>query len=273
MAAIRCSATRHTILFCVWAILNTVRKEIPSEVPCMISANKSKLERNPVRSLKKKWHQLRNLSARVICFFWRLSRNHISETAQIHPCAYISSFKVKIGSNCVIGPQVVVYPNSILDDEVHLAAGCVIGSEGFVVRRGILIIHTGAAHIHRGARILSFSCVDKSTDRGCTEIGEGSRIDEQVHVAHDVKVGRRCHVESHVMFAGHVVTGDDVKISRNASISNRVVIGNSVRIGPGAVVTKTVQDGKSVSGNFAIDFAKHREFVKNAAEGKLGWLT
>jgi UDP-3-O-[3-hydroxymyristoyl] glucosamine N-acyltransferase len=206
-----------------------------------------------------------------------LSRSQINETARIDPCAYISTFKVKIGHDCVIGPHVVVHENSILDDEVHLAAGCVVGSEGLEYRpfgkKVIPILQKGGVHIHRGVRIGALSCVNRSTGGGYTKIGEGSCIGEEALIGHNVTLGRRCHVESHAMIAGHVTTGDDVRICRNASISNRVIIGNSVRIGPGAVVTKMVQDGKSLSGNFAIDSARHRDFVKSAAEGNLGWLT
>jgi UDP-3-O-[3-hydroxymyristoyl] glucosamine N-acyltransferase len=206
-----------------------------------------------------------------------LSRTQISETARIHPSAYVSRFKVKIGSDCVIGPHAVVYENSILDDKVDLAAGCVVGSEGLVCRKFakkvIPIRHRGGVHIHRGVRIGPLSCVNKSeVHGGYTEIGEGSCIGEEVLIGHNAVLGRRCHVESHTMIAGSVVIGDDVRICRNSSISNRLIIGNSVRVGPGAVVNKTVQDGKSVSGNFAIDSARHREFVMKAAEGNLGWL-
>jgi len=247
------------------------------------SASDSKLERSDVvRSSKLKAYlayrerryQLRNLSARLTRIFWRLSRSQISESAQIHPSACVSSFKVKIGSGCVIGPRTVVHENSVLDDNVDLAAGCVIGSEGFVCqtfgKKVIPIIHTGGVHIHRGVRVLSLSCIDKSTDGGYTEIGEESRIGEMAHIAHNVTLGKRCQVESHTMIAGHVAVGDDVRICRNASISNTLIIGNSVRIGPGAVVTKTVHDGESLSGNFAIDSTRHSNFVKNAAEGNIG---
>lgn len=120
---------------------------------------------------------------------------------------------------------------------------------------------------------MSRSCVDKSIAAGYTEIGEASCIGEQVHLAHNVTLGRRCHVESHATVTGHAVIGDDVRICCNASISNRLIIGNSVRIGPGAVVTNSVQNGKSLSGNFAIDSTRHREFMKRVAEGNLGWLT
>jgi len=241
-------------------------------------------KRGLIRSLKlktyliyrKKRHQLRNLLALVTRALWRLSRSQISETARIHPTAYVSPFKVKIGSNCVIGPHAVVQENSILDDGVDVAAGCVIGSEGFVYRvfgkKVIHIIHTGGVHIHRGVRIQSFTCVDRSTDGGYTEIGEESNVGEMIHIAHDVKLGKRCHVQPHAMVAGHVIAGDDVIICHNASISNSLVIGNSVRIGPGAVVTRTVQDGKSLSGNFAIDSTRHRIFMKSVAEGNFGWL-
>jgi UDP-3-O-[3-hydroxymyristoyl] glucosamine N-acyltransferase len=223
-----------------------------------------------------KWDQLRNLWARVVRLCWRLSRSEISESARVHPSAYISSYKVKIGAGCLIGPHTVIYENSILEDSVELGPGCVVGSEGFVChalgRKVIPIIHVGGVYIHRGARIQSLSCIDKSTEGGYTEIGEESRISGHVHIGHNVKLGRRCHVESHASLGGHVVYGDDVWICMNASIVELLIIGNSVRIGPSAVVTKNVEDSKSVSGNFAIDSKRHRDFVRSAAEGRLGLL-
>jgi len=248
----------------------------------------SKLEEsNLVRSLRSKspflyalcgemWDGLRNLWARAIHFSWRLSRSQIAQTARIHPSAYVSSFKVKIGSGCVIGPHAVVLENSILEDNVELGPGCVVGSEGFVGHalgsKVIMLIHIGGVHIHRGVRIQSLSCVDKSTDGGYTEIGEESCIGEQVHIGHNVRLGRRCRVESQAELGGHVIYGDDVRICSNATVVEMLVIGNSARIGPGAVVTKNVQDSGSVSGNFAIDSEKHRNFVRSAAEGRIGWL-
>lgn len=217
---------------------------------------------------------LRNLCARVTRFSWRFSRPQISGTARIHPSAYVSSHKVKIGSGCVIGPKAVVHANSILDDEVSLSAGCVIGSDSFRYQAGIHVIHAGGVHLHSRVRVLSRACADKATNVGSyTEISEGSCVDEQVHIGHNVTVGRRCHVGPHAMISGEVTIGDDVMICRNASISNSLTIGNSVRIGPGAVVTTMVQDGKSLSGNFAIDSGTHRQFVRRAAEGNIMWLT
>jgi UDP-3-O-[3-hydroxymyristoyl] glucosamine N-acyltransferase len=223
------------------------------------------------------WDNLRNLWARVILLYWRLSRTQISQTAQVHPSAYVSSFKVKIGSGCVVGPHVAIFENSILEDNVELGPGCVVGSDGFVChalgKKVIPIIHIGGVYIHRGVQIQSLSCVDKSTDGGYTEIGEESRICEQVHIGHNVRLGRRCHVESHAELGGNVLYGDDVRICNNASIVEMLVIGNSARIEQGAVVTKNVQDGGAVSGHFAINSEKHHNFVRRIAEGRIGWLT
>lgn len=242
----------------------------------------SKLEKsNLVHSLKskwpylyaicgEKWDQVRNAYARLIRLSWRLSRSRVSQTAQIHPSVYISPFKVRIGPGCVIGPHAVVYENSTLDDNVQLGSGCVIGSEGYVShslgKKIVPIIHVGGVHIHRSVQIQSLSCVNKSTNGGCTEIGEGSWIGEHVHIAHDDRLGRSCHVEPHAKLAGHVICGDNVTIGRNASIRERLVIGRCARIHSGAVVTQNVQEGRSVSGHFAIDSQKHRDQIRRLVE-------
>jgi len=221
-------------------------------------------------------YRMRNPFARVRRLTWRLSTTQVSETARIHPSAYVSRFKVRIGPDCVIGPHAVVYENSILDDKVDLGAGCVVGSEGFVCRtlgkKVFPVLHTGGVHIHRKVRIQSQSCVDRSTRGGYTEIGEESCIGEQVHVAHNVTLGRRCQIEPQSMIAGHVIMGDNVRISRNVSVSDSLKIGSQVMIGPGAVVTRNARDGESLSGNFAIESAKHHDFVKSAERGEVEFL-
>lgn len=212
------------------------------------------LSSSPIASLIRKgyWlymekmYQLRNLSARIKCFLWRFSRSRISASARIHPSAYISRFRVQIGANCLIGPLAVVYENSILDDHVEIGARCVIGSEclSAVSVRGkiICMIHTGGVHIHRGTRVGSLSCIDKSRDGNYTEIGEGSSIGELVYIPHNVKIGKKCYLAPNSMVSGYVTIGDYVRIGRNASVSDNLIIGNSVTIEPGSVVTKHVLD-------------------------------
>ena len=149
----------------------------------------------------------------------------------------------------------VVYPKY-----VKVGEGCTIGGEGFGYERDtngnpIHIPHFGQViigehvHIHNQVNI----------DRGVlsdTIIGEHTKIDSFVHIAHGAKIGKRCLITSHAVIAGSCVIGDDVYIGIGAQIRNKVKIGNGAFIGMGAVVTKDVEDGATVIGNPAKPMAK-----------------
>jgi UDP-3-O-[3-hydroxymyristoyl] glucosamine N-acyltransferase len=196
----------------------------------------------------------------------RKTEFRIHPNTYIHPTAHIES-DVVIEAGVRIAAGAIVLSNSIIEENVTIHPGVAIGTEGFEIRdirgRRTLVPHTGGVWIRRGAHILTNTVVCRSLFGGNTEIGEDTIIDNLVHVAHGVKVGKRCKVTALAMLGGSSVIGDDTWIGPSACISNGIVIGNGARVSLGAVVTRDVPPGATVSGNFAI---AHDRFLKHIRE-------
>lgn len=181
----------------------------------------------------------------------------------IHPSASIDTNEVIIGNACVIKSKAVIEKNSKIGNNVVIGHGTIVGSEGYEVRRIgkelIPVVHVGGVAIHDDVVIGSKVCIDKALFSDDTEILEKSRIDNFTHVAHGVKIGKRCSIGASVMIGGKVIIGDDVVIERRAVITDQISIGKKAHISMGAVVTKNVLPNQRVTGNFAID---HNKFLK-----------
>jgi len=161
---------------------------------------------------------------------------------------------------------VTVLPHTIIGDEVILRAGSVIGAQGFEFKRigeSILpVAHAGGVRLSDRVEIQANSCVDRSIFGGFTEIGEDTKLDNFVHVAHNVKIGKRCLLAAHAMIAGSVTIGDDVWIGPSAAVSSEITIGDGAYVTLGSVVTRDVAAGQRVTGNFAIDHDKFIAFLR-----------
>jgi UDP-3-O-[3-hydroxymyristoyl] glucosamine N-acyltransferase len=136
-------------------------------------------------------------------------------------------------------------------DDIHFSVR--LGKDGFGwVRQpdGTLykMPHRGNVIIEKGVTIGANVCIDRAVN-GSTVIGEGTKIDNLVHIAHGAKIGKNCLIVAGAVIGGSAEIGDNCFIGINASIKNKVKIGNNVTIGMGAVVTKDVHDGETWIGN------------------------
>ncbi|MCJ2188100.1 DapH/DapD/GlmU-related protein [Novosphingobium beihaiensis] len=195
--------------------------------------------------------------------------NEIDPSARIHPRAVIAGHSVRIGANVSIGANAVVHERVTIEDDASVGANSVLGGDGFEVGIvdgcQIVVPHYGSVLVRRGAVIHTNVSVDWGIYGGCTEIGEGSVVDNLVHVAHNVKIGRNCQIIACVMLGGSTVIGDGARIGPNATVSNGLRIGRNARITLGAVVTRDVEEGGHVTGNFAIP---HPQFIDNLRKGR-----
>ena len=165
---------------------------------------------------------------------------------------------VSIGKNCVIGSHVVI-KNSIIGDKVVVQDGCKIGLKGFgfipLKGQNIKFPHIGKVVIENNVEIASSCTIDRGSIDDTT-IGENTYLDNQVHVAHNVKMGKNCMIAGQVGFAGSTIIGDNVSIGGQAGISGHLRIGNNVKIGGGSGVIKDIEDNSVVMGYPAISFKK-----------------
>lgn len=190
----------------------------------------------------------------------------IGKNVKIGKKSYIGSntiieSNVKIGKNCIIGSSVVI-KNSLIHDDVYIQDGSKIGIKGFgfipMKNKNIRSPHVGKVILEEGVEIGANSTIDRGslTD---TIIGKNTFIDNQVHIAHNIKIGKNCMIAGQVGFAGSSILGDNVIIGGQAGISGHLKIGNNVKIGGGSGVINDIPDNQQVMGYPAIPL---KEFVK-----------
>ena len=169
---------------------------------------------------------------------------------------------IKIGKNCIIGSGVII-KNTILGDGVVIQDNCKIGLKGFgfipIKSKNLKFPHIGRVIIDNDVEIGSGCTIDRgSVDDTC--IGSNSYLDNQIHIAHNVKIGVNCMIAGQVGFAGSSVIGNNVSIGGQAGISGHLNIGNNVKIGGGSGVVKNIDDNQIVMGYPAVPL---KEFMKN----------
>ena len=168
---------------------------------------------------------------------------------------------VKIGSNCIIGNNVLI-KYSIIGNNVRILDGSVIGKKGFGFlpdkNHNIRYPHIGLVVINDNVEIGCNNTIDRGSISN-TVIGLNTFIDNQVHIAHNVKIGDNCVITGQVGFAGSSSLGNNVQIGGQAGISGHLNIGNNVKIGGGSGVIKNVPDNSKVMGYPARDI---RDFLK-----------
>ena len=169
---------------------------------------------------------------------------------------------VVIGNNCVIGSNVTI-KNSILGNNVVIQDNCSIGLKGFGFiphrEKNFKFPHIGKVLIGNNVEIASGCTIDRGSVDD-TEIGSNTFLDNQVHMAHNVKIGSNCMVAGQVGFAGSTTIGHNVSIGGQAGISGHLTIGNNVKIGGGSGVIKDIEDNQVVMGYPALPF---KDFIKN----------
>jgi len=174
---------------------------------------------------------------------------------------------VKIGNDCIIGSFVTI-KNSLISDGVIIQDGTKIGIKGFgfipIKNNNFKTPHIGKVILEKGVEIGANCTLDRGS-LSDTLIGENTFIDNQVHIAHNVKIGKNCMIAGQVGFAGSTTLGDNVVIGGQAGISGHLKIGNNVKIGGGSGVIKNVKDNSRIMGYPAIplkDFVKLRKNEK-----------
>jgi UDP-3-O-[3-hydroxymyristoyl] glucosamine N-acyltransferase len=157
---------------------------------------------------------------------------------------------VHLGKNCIIGSNVVI-ENSLLGDNIIIKSGTLIGQAGFGFnfekKKRIKFPHIGRVIIENNVQIGTFCTIDRGslTD---TVIGEFTSIDNQVHIAHNVKIGNFCIIAAQSGIAGSSIIGNNVKIGGQTGISGHLSIGNNAKIGGKSGVVTDIGDNQTVMG-------------------------
>jgi UDP-3-O-[3-hydroxymyristoyl] glucosamine N-acyltransferase len=164
--------------------------------------------------------------------------------------------RCRIGADALLHPHVTIYDGVIVGERVILHAGARIGSDGFGYA------FTGGGHhkvpqvggcvVEDDVEIGANTCVDRGSI-GDTVIGRGSKLDNQVHVAHNVRMGPHCVITAQVGIAGSTTLGAGVQMGGQSGTLGHLTIGDRVGIGAGAGVYHDVPAGGTVLGSPAGD--------------------
>ncbi len=169
---------------------------------------------------------------------------------------------VIIGDNCSIGSNTIIR-NTILKNNIKVLDGCVVGKKGFgfFPKNGnnYRFPQIGIVLIDDYSEIGCGSTIDRGSISS-TVIGKNTYLDNQIHIAHNVKIGDNCIIAGQVGFAGSSTIGNNVMIGGQAGVSGHLKIGNNIKIGGGSGVIKNIPDNTRVMGYPAKDL---KEFIKN----------
>jgi UDP-3-O-[3-hydroxymyristoyl] glucosamine N-acyltransferase len=207
------------------------------------------------------------LFAELLNDMWPISVGVISPDARIGSRVRLSA-GVVIGPHVAIGNDVTVGPNSTIVNttiasNVSIGANCSIGLRGFGYEKrpdGTLIRfpQLGRVSIESDVEIGSNVCIDRGA-LGVTQVCSGSKIDNLVHIAHNVYIGRNTLVIANTMIGGSTHIGDGVWLAPSAALMNKISVGDNAVVGLGAVVTRNVEEGATVVGNPARRLEKKGE--------------
>jgi len=170
-----------------------------------------------------------------------------------------------IGDDCVLGPRVVCYAGAWIGSRVVLKAGAVIGGDGFGYLSGaaghVRIPHVGGCILQDDVEVGSNSCVDRGS-LDDTIIGRGTKLDNLVHVAHNVRIGERCLLMAGVGVAGSTRVGNDVILAGHVGVTDHLRIGDGARVAAKSAVFGDVDAGAVISGHPA---RSNRQFLRAQA--------
>ena len=191
----------------------------------------------------------------------------IGEGTVIQPNCFIGN-NVTIGKNCLIHPNVTIYDHTVIGDNVMIHAGTILGADAFYYKKrpdGFdQLISGGRVVIENNVGIGALCTIDKGVT-GDTTIGEGTKLDNQVHVGHDTVIGKKCLIASQTGIAGCVIIEDEVTIWGQVGTTSGITIGAKAVILGQTGVTKSVEGGKSY---FGTPIEESREKLKQLANIK-----
>lgn len=191
----------------------------------------------------------------------------IGEGTVIQPNAFIGNHVV-IGKNCLIHSNVSIYDHTIIGDNVIIHAGTILGADAFYYKKRSdgfdQLVSGGRVVIQDNVGIGALCTIDKGVT-GDTTIGEGTKIDNQVHVGHDTVIGKKCLIASQTGIAGCVIIEDEVTLWGQVGTTSGITIGEKAVVLGQTGVTKSIPGGKTY---FGTPIEESREKLKQLANIK-----
>lgn len=215
-------------------------------------------------------HQMAVLGENVFvgAFTYVSEKTKVGEGSQIASQVYIGK-RVKIGKNCKIDSGARIYDGCVIGDNCIIHSNTVIGGDGFGFQptaEGFKKIpQLGNVIIENDVEIGSNCSIDRATI-GSTIIGEGTKIDNLIQIAHNVKIGKHNVIAAQAGIAGSTTIGNWNQVGGQVGIVGHINIGNQVKIQAQSGVNNSVSDGEILYGSPAIsasDFRRNYVHFRN----------
>jgi UDP-3-O-[3-hydroxymyristoyl] glucosamine N-acyltransferase len=190
----------------------------------------------------------------------------VGARAVLFPGVYLGEEAV-VGEDCLLYPNVTVAERCVIGARVILHPSCVIGADGFgfafdpATPAHVKVPQAGIVRIEDDVEIGACSCVDRATF-GETLIGRGTKIDNLVQIAHNVKVGPLTIICGQVGISGSTEIGAGVVLAGQVGLVGHIRVGDRAKVGAQSGVMSNVEEGATVAGYPAMD---HRQWLKNSA--------
>lgn len=208
----------------------------------------------------------RNVFSQILKSFFvkKMIYGNVAESAKIHPSVHVNRETVSIGENVIIeegvsigdyvtiGHNTVILKDCLIGNHVLIGNNTTIGGVGFgyeINDEGVYeaIPHIGNVVLKDRVEIGNNVTIDRAV-LGATILHENVKVDNLVHIAHGVSIGKNSLIIANSMIAGSCVIGDNVWVSPSVSIIQKAKIGNDSLVGMGSVVIRDVDDSTVVAG-------------------------
>ena len=195
----------------------------------------------------------------------------IGEGSFIYPNAFVGE-EVSIGKNCIIYPNATIYAYTEIGDNVIVHANATIGSDAFYYKRQKShydkMYCAGRVVIADDVEIGAGTTIDAGVSSD-TAIGKGTKLDSQVHIGHDVKIGEHCIIAAQVGIAGNTKIGNRVTLYGKVAVNKNITIGDDAIVMATSAVPNNLEGGKTYIGYPAVEaraFAKQVAIIKKLPE-------
>ncbi len=166
---------------------------------------------------------------------------------------------VRIGHNCRIGDRVIIHGNAVIGADGFSFAPDLMSAAAFTAAVAVRRVHSlGNVAIGDDVEIGACTTIDRATLES-TRIGRGTKIDDHVHIGHNVTIGESCILCGMVGISGSVVMGDRVRLGGGVGVADHVRIGEQAVVAAGSGVGSDVAPGAFVSGYPALPHARSVE--------------
>jgi len=187
------------------------------------------------------------------------ARVKIGAGATLFPGVYVGE-DCSVGENATLYPNVVLMAGTILGPNVIIHAGAVLGSDGYGYAQGpsghVKVPQVGNVVIGRDVEIGANAAIDRAALES-TKVGDGTKIDNLVQIAHNVEMGKHCLIISQVGIAGSTRLGNGVVLAGQAGLRDNISLGDGVQVAAQAGVGQDLPPGTIVGGSPSMDAATY----------------